>query len=168
MAVLGDVDGALGEEAAGGGAGGFHEGLPEFARRLGVVGGFGGGEGAGGFGGADGFARAALVEEVEDGLFELVVLCGRFVCAAGVGAEPDVVPVSFPLFAPGDGAAAGVAGLGCGAGGWFGFAVGHDGVLCEMRWAVLGGVRRPQPRAERGDWEIWWGEVARWDRGRTL
>ena len=71
VAVLCDVEEALGGETAGGGAGGFHEGLPVgLSEGLdGRVGGLGG-DGAGGFGGADGFVRAAELEEAEDFGFE--------------------------------------------------------------------------------------------------
>lgn len=127
--MLGDFDEASGDETAGGGAGGPHERLPELARRLGgSCGVLGGGDGAGGFGGADGLVPAATAEQIEDGLFELLVLCGRLMGAAGVGAEADVVPVALPLFAPGNRAATGGAGLWGVLGGelgWSLFAVGH-------------------------------------------
>ena len=57
--VLGDDDAALGDEAAGGGAGGFHEGFPVAAGGVGFVAGIAGDE-FGGFGGADGFASVAV------------------------------------------------------------------------------------------------------------
>ncbi len=111
MAVLGDVDVSGGDEAACGGACGFHERAP----RVGVWWLDSSGracDGSGGFGGADGLVAAALAKEVEDGLFELLILSGGFVRAAGIRAEFDVVPIALPLLSPGDGAAAGGAGPG--------------------------------------------------------
>lgn len=105
MALLGDDDFSGGDEAACCCSGGFHEVVP-----CGAVAGVG--DGAGGFAGADGFACATLMEQAEDGFFERFVFGGGLVGAAGVAAELDVVPVTLPLFAPGDGAAAGCAGLG--------------------------------------------------------
>ena len=127
LAGLGDDDFLLGDEAASGGAGGFHEGLP-----LGAV--FAG-EGACGLGRADGFAGTALVEEFEDFSFEGGFGRAGFVGATGVRAELYVVPVALPLFAPSDGAAAGGAGFWGGGGGrgavaGGGFAVGHVVVGC--------------------------------------
>ncbi len=77
MAVVGDVDVSGGDEAAGGGAGGLHERSPSGAVWLIAVRGgvLGGGDGSSGFGGADGLVTAALVEEVEDGFLELLILC---------------------------------------------------------------------------------------------
>ncbi len=56
--------------------------------------------------------------------------------AAGVGAELDAGPVAFPLFAPGDDAAAGGAGfggVGIGGGLGFGFAVGHGAITLKVQ-----------------------------------
>jgi hypothetical protein len=73
--VLRDDDGACGDEAAGGGAGGFHQELPEMRLLWGV--GMGcRGNGACGFGRADGFVAGSLMEKSEDGLFEEFVLGG--------------------------------------------------------------------------------------------
>jgi hypothetical protein len=63
---LGDDDLVSGDEASGGGAGRFHESFPVAAA---VVAGVSSYE-SGGFGGADGFVRAALGEEGEDGLLK--------------------------------------------------------------------------------------------------
>jgi hypothetical protein len=61
-----------GGEAAGGGAGGLHEGFPVAAGGVEFVAGFAGDE-FGGFGGADGFGSVtvcfALGEELQDGGF---------------------------------------------------------------------------------------------------
>ena len=136
VALLGDDDFSLGDEAAGGGSGGFHEGLPG-AGGLFVGAALGSSaDEACGFGGADGFVAAtgggAFAEEVEDGGFEGVVEFAGLVASAGVGAELDDVPVALPGFSPGDGAATGFADFLFVRGGavGFGLAVGHGADWC--------------------------------------
>jgi hypothetical protein len=120
VAVLGDEDFVGGDEATGSGAGGFHEAFPGLTR-------FGSANQLCGFGGADGLVAAAFGEQLKDGGFEGVVGVGGLMATAGVGAIFYVVPVALPLFAPGDGAAAGLAELVGVRGDAFGFvfAVGH-------------------------------------------
>ncbi len=140
MVVLGDDDAALGDEAAGGGAGRLHEGFPVAAGGVGFVAGFAGDQ-FGGFGGADGFASVtvcfALGEELQDGGFEGGVFFSGVMAAAGFGTILEDVPVAGVLFGPVEGALAGLAEFffaWCGAVG-FGFAVGHWAseilMLCE-------------------------------------
>ena len=130
MVVLGDDDAALGDEAAGGGAGGLHEGFPVAAGGVGFVARFAGDE-FGGFGGGDGFASVAvcfaLGEELQDGCFECCVFFSWAVAAAGFGAVFEDVPVAGVLFGPVEGALAGLAEFFFVRGGavGFGFAVGH-------------------------------------------
>jgi hypothetical protein len=69
-AMLREDDSALGDEAAGGGAGGLHEGLPLVERGHVFATGQCSGYALCGFGGTDGFAWATLGEEREDGGFE--------------------------------------------------------------------------------------------------
>jgi len=144
--VLGDDDLALGDEAAGDGAGGFHEGLPVATVGLLLVAGRSRratGDEFRGFGGADGFAsvtiRCALGEEGEDGVFQFGVRNGGFLVAAGVAAVFDDVPVLGPFFLEGEGAAAGLADFFFAWGGavGFGFAVGHWLAEMVMKWRRL-------------------------------
>jgi hypothetical protein len=132
VAALGDDDAALGDEAAGGGAGGLHQGFPIPAGRMGFVAGFAGDK-FGSFGRADGFASVtvcfALGEELQDGGFEGDVLFAGAVAAAGFGAVFEDVPVSGVLFGPPEGALAGFAEFFFAWGGavGFGYEVGHWG-----------------------------------------
>ena len=66
MAGLRDDDAALSHETTGGGAGGLHERLP--------CGAIFASDGASRLGGADGFVVASIGEELQDGVFELLVL----------------------------------------------------------------------------------------------
>jgi hypothetical protein len=130
VVVLGDEDAALGDEAAGGGSGGLHQGFPVAAGGVGFVAGFACDE-FGGFGGADGFASVtvgfAIGEELQDGGFEGGVLFAGVVAAAGFAAIFEDVPVAGVLFGPVEGALAGLAEFFLAWGGavGFGFAVGH-------------------------------------------
>ncbi len=124
MALLGDVDEALVDEAAGGSARGFHLLLPGVAAYE-----------AGGFGRADGLIGSSLCEEAKDCGFERLVEGTGAMGAAANAAEPDGIPSALELFAPLDGAAAGGADLrGRLPGPWFGFVstVTHFRVGCAM------------------------------------
>jgi hypothetical protein len=129
--VLRDDDCSGGCEAAGGGAGGFHEALPVSAD--GFFASVESAYGFCGFRGADRFVfaseRGAFREEREDGSFEGCVGGAGLVAAAGVATVLDDVPVLLVLFLPLDGTAAGLADLVLVRGGAFGFAFafGHVG-----------------------------------------
>jgi hypothetical protein len=107
--MLRDDDAALGDEAAGSGPGGFHEGFPVAACGVGFVTWVAGDE-FGGFRWTDGFGSVAvgfaLSEELEDGGFEGGVLFSGAVAAAGRGTEFEDVPVAGVLFGPVEGALA--------------------------------------------------------------
>ena len=137
--MLGNDDAALGGQAAGCGAGGFHEGLPVSTGGVGFGAGIAGDE-FGGFRGADGFAAVAvdgaLGEEGENRCFQCGVVLGWFVAAAGFGAEAEDIPVAGVLLGPADGALAGFTEfffVGGGAVG-FGFSVWHLIYSTKQRW----------------------------------
>jgi hypothetical protein len=140
VVMLRDDDAALGDEAAGSGPGGFHEGFPVAACGVGFVTWVAGDE-FGGFRWTDGFGSVAvgfaLGEELEDGGFEGGVLFSGAVAAAGRGTEFEDVPVAGVLFGPVEGALARLAEfffVGGGAVG-FGFSVGHCGREITQRGA---------------------------------